>query len=352
MTDATVPTTAPPADRLAWADLARGAAMILVVFAHAVQLLGAYGWQLGFFDTANLYLTAIRMPLFFLISGVFAARAVQRSWPALFASRLALLIYVYLLWMLIRAVWFSFVPWPLTDTPPWLALALAPLWPTNGLWFLFALIVYLLIAKATARAPAWLVLVPFALVSVLAAADLVPTGDNPVWRSVMLYAFFFLLGARGAALWRRLAEAANPVTAVVALLVIPASMAVFSVLPGIFVGVGRVALSAVCVAACITIASVFSRWRAGSRPLVYVGRRTLAVYVVHAMLLALIVPLIPVDAVPAAVAIGVLTIVAVLLPLALLAWLGPLGGVFNLPHRLKSALAPMTAERAPRVVDD
>lgn len=339
----TNPTPASAPDRLAWADVARGVAMILVVFAHAVQLLDAYGWQLGFFDTVNRYLTAVRMPLFFLISGIFAARAVQRSWRGLFATRLALLIYIYLLWMLVRAVWFSFVPWPLTDTPPWLALVLAPVWPTNGLWFLFALIVYIVIAKATSRLPAWLVLVPFAVVSVLAAVDLIPTGGNPVWRSVLLYAFFFLLGLRGTAIWRRVAAAANPVTAVIALVAIPAAMLLFSVLPGALVGIGRVALSLVCVAASITVASVFSRWRAGSRPFVYVGRRTLAIYVVHAMLLALLVAVIPVDAVPAVIAIVALTTIGVLVPLALLAWLGPLGGVFTLPHRLKAALEPMAA---------
>lgn len=341
MTDA--PTT--PLPRLAWADLARGGAMILVVYAHAVQLLGAYGWSLGLFDTANVYLTAVRMPLFFLISGTFAYRAVHRTWRQLFVSRLALLIYMYLLWMLVRAIWFSFVPWPLADLSPWLALLVAPLWPTNGLWFLFALIVYLVVAKATVRLPIWVTLAFFAVVSVLAASNLVPTGGNWTWKSIAMYGFFFVLGVHGSKLWQRIADRSNLAWAPLAVLAIPGGMALFTVFPDALQGVARVALSTICVAACVVIASVLSRWRAFARPFVFVGRRTIAIYVVHAMLLAAVVPLIPVGSVGSAVVIVALTAFGVIVPLVLYRWLGPVGGVFNLPHPAKRALDRWGARR-------
>ncbi|WP_395244586.1 acyltransferase family protein [Agromyces sp. MMS24-K17] len=343
-----MPETAIPSPRLAWADLARGGAMILVVYAHAVQLLDAYGWRLGLFDTANVYLTAVRMPLFFLISGTFAVRAVRRSWPQLFASRLALLIYMYLLWMLVRAIWFSFVPWPLADLSPWVALLVAPVWPTNGLWFLFALIAYLVLAKATVRLPVWVTLAAFAVVSVLAASDLVPTGGNWTWKSIAMYGFFFVLGVHGSKLWQGIAERSKLAWAPLALFAIPGGMALFTLFPDALQGVARIALSTVCVAACVVVASIVSRWRAFARPFVFVGRRTIAIYVVHAMLLAAVVPLIPEGSVPAALVIALLTAFGVVVPLVLYRWLGPVGGVFNLPHPAKRALDRWAGRRDPQ----
>lgn len=325
--------------RLAWPDVARGAAMILVVLAHTLQLMDVYGWQNGWLDTANLYLTAVRMPLFFLIAGVFGARAIRRSWRALFASRLALLIYMYFLWMLIRAIWFTVVPWPLTDDHPWLALLISPFWPTNGLWFLFALIAYLLIGKLTASAPAWLPLAAAAVLSVGTASGLLPNGGNEVWNSIAIYAFFFLLGARLPELWGAVAARANTLLLVVALAAVPASIVVFGMLPTVVQGVARVGLSVVCVTAAIIVAAMIARVAWLAAPFRYVGTRTIAVYVSHAMLLAVLVPLVPAGSVPPVVVAVVLTAVGVAVPLVLYRYLAPVGGVFNLPKPLAKRLA-------------
>lgn len=324
--------------RLDWPDVARGAAMMLVVLAHTLQLMEISGWQLGWLDTANLYLTAVRMPLFFLIAGLFGARAIRRTWRGLFASRLALLIYMYVLWMLIRAVWFSFVPWPLNDDHPWVALAISPFWPTNGLWFLFALILYLLVGKLTAKARAWIPLGAALALALVTASGLLPNGGNPIWNSIALYAFFFLLGARLPQLWFAIADRAGVLLLIAALLVVPASVVLFGVLPDPVQGLGRVVLSVVCVAAAIVLAAMVARVRWLSSPFRYVGRRTIAVYVVHAMLLAVLVPLVPVGVVaPVVIAVG-LTTVGVCVPLVLYRFLAPVGGVFGLPHPLDRRL--------------
>jgi uncharacterized membrane protein YcfT len=327
--------------RLAWADVARGVAMILVVFAHAVQLLGAYGWQLGILDTANLYLTAIRMPLFFLVAGIFAATAIRRSWPALFASKLALLIYVYVLWGLVRAVWFSFVPWPLDGLPSWLAFLASPVWPTNGLWFLYALVLYLCLGKATARVPAWAVLAVAGATAVVAAMDLVPTGGNDVWRSIAMYAFFFLCGARLRDVWTSLAARANIRLMLAGAVAVVASVAVFPLLPDALRGVGRITLSLICVVAALLIAAMVARVRPLSAPLEYVGRRTLPIYVMHTLLLAAIVPLVPVQAAPAAVVVVLLVAVGTLVPLGVARLTARVSGIFTLPSRVARRLQPL-----------
>ena len=331
--------------RLAWPDVARGAAMMLVVLAHTLQLMSVHGWENGWLDTANVYLTAVRMPLFFLIAGVFAARAIQRTWSALFASRLALLIYMYFLWMLIRAVWFSFVPWPLNDDHPWIALAVSPFWPTNGLWFLFALIVYVVIGKLTVLAPAWIPLTAAAVLAAIAASDLLPDGGNRIWNSIALYAFFFLLGARLPEVWSAVAAHANALLVIAGLMAVPASIAVFGILPNAVQGIARVGLSIVCVTAAIVLSAMVARVPWLSAPFRYVGSRTIAVYVLHAMLLAVIVPLVPIGAVPTVVAALMLTAMGVIFPLILSWFLTPIGGVFNLPHPLQRRLEPVASRR-------
>lgn len=324
--------------RLAWADVARGAAMMLVVLAHTLQLMEIGGWDLGWLDTLNLYLTAIRMPLFFLIAGVFGARAVQRTWAGLWASRLALLVYMYFLWMLIRAVWFTFVPWPLGDLAPWLALAVSPFWPTNGLWFLYALVLYLVVGRLTARWPAWIPLTAAGLLSAVAASDLLPTGGNPVWRSIALYLFFFLLGARFADVWKALAARSNLLLLLAAVVAVPAGIVVFGFVPDIAAGVARVLLSVVCVCASIVVAAMVARARPLAAPFIGVGRRTLPIYVTHTLLLAVLVPLVPAAIVPPAIAAVVLTSVAILLSLLLYLLLGRFSGIYSLPAPVQRRL--------------
>ncbi|MFS0851477.1 acyltransferase family protein [Novosphingobium panipatense] len=75
----------PASRREAWPDFARACAIVLVILFHARHIT----WIVGFRDDgladhawaviSNL-LMPLRMPLFFVISGVFAAGAVARRW--------------------------------------------------------------------------------------------------------------------------------------------------------------------------------------------------------------------------------------------------------------------------------
>ncbi|WP_279291749.1 acyltransferase family protein [Microbacterium proteolyticum] len=320
-------------ERLRWPDTARGGAMVLVVLAHTLQLMAAYGWELGWLDTANTFLTAIRMPLFFVISGMLAATVVRKPWSQVWARRLWLLVYVYVLWSAVRALWFTIVPWPLSDVPPWQAFVLLPVWPTTGLWFLFALVLYITLLRFARSTPTWAVLGLAGGLSVAAAYDVVPTGDNPIWRSIALYLFFFALGVRGAPAWKALAAHARAWWAVPAVILIPAAFALFRVVPSAGSGLARVILSTVCVVACVVIASSLARSVVLSSPLVAVGRRTLPVYVLHALLLATVVPWIPANAASAPFVAFSLTLGAVAACVGLSVPLSRVPGVFAPPRR-------------------
>ena len=180
--------------RLPALDVCRGLAIVLVVLHHSVLHLDAAhllpaGWR-----AVNGELVLLRMPLFFLVSGLLAASAAQRSWGSLVRSRLVPLLWVFVLWSLVRFAVFSavaprFQPW---ESGSWVPLLLAPVRPTTGLWYLYALAAFTAAARALGRrAP--LALLPAAALSVAAAEELV-RAPFYVWHQMGRCWVFFLLG--------------------------------------------------------------------------------------------------------------------------------------------------------------
>src|SRR5690554_6627262 len=132
------------APRLLWPDVARGIAVALVVYAHVVGKHVASGdWDVhgtvaGVMQQSVLALGPIRMPLFFLISGMFGISAVQRSWPVLLRSKAAFFYYLYVLWLLIHTAVFVIIPTDFTvvATGPLMLLSQATTSPST-LWYLY-----------------------------------------------------------------------------------------------------------------------------------------------------------------------------------------------------------------------
>lgn len=97
--------------RLRWPDAARGLAILLVVVLHATRALGdldlsgAWGTVLAGWDRVNAALGAMRMPLFFAVAGLFAREWVRGPWRALLASKVALFVWLLLLWPFVRALY-------------------------------------------------------------------------------------------------------------------------------------------------------------------------------------------------------------------------------------------------------
>ncbi len=271
-------------ERVAWVDIAKGVAILLVVLNHAALL----GVQSGIADPRwlewNTMLAASRMPLFFFASGLFAGSVVQRPWGKLWSSRLALLVWMFLLWTVIRFTYFTVMPMearPIENSV--LYLVLSPLWPTSGLWFLFALVLFFVITKLTLRFPRWLML---AGATVLSLAFLSVAGvGNIGYNGMARYYLFFLLGMYFKDWVLRSNSRTRPALTAVALLVlIAATAAVYTwrlaEVPGVMVALGLVA---------VTAGSLFARILAATplkRPLLYLGGHTLPVYVTHVILVA------------------------------------------------------------------
>lgn len=270
------------AARLRWADVAKGGAILGVVLWHVmIKHYELVEWSTPppiergltvFVDS----LIPVRMPLFFLVSGFLASRAIQRPWRTLLVTKSLNFYYLYLLWLLVQTVLLLALPSFDTESTasPLGLLAQATIDPSN-LWYLYALALFFPIAKLL-RAKPWIGVAVAAGVLVLVAALPVPdhiedTGRNLIW---------FMLGAYFPAVvvwWTERLTVLRWAIVVVAF-------------AGVAVGLYFVRENAVMFAAAALVGALFglsnsvliSRsvpWL--SRPLAAIGRQTLPVYVMH-----------------------------------------------------------------------
>ena len=281
-----------PAPRVGWPDVAKGICILLVVLWHvvtkvAVGIPGA-GPVTDAWVMLNAQLLPLRIPLFFLVSGMFAARAVLDvdggSWRRR-AGRLSLL---YLVWVLIQTVVLALAPEFDTAraTDGWELLAQLTISPTN-LWYLLALAVYLVVGRATRGLPATVVLPVAFVIAAVAGAGVLPDLGN-LWQLVQNL-FFFLVGLRLRAVVERFATRSG----VGVLLALAAgyggALAVVSVLGIRLVPGTWPLLCLIAVAFGVSLSVLLDRHiEVVARPLRWIGRRTLPIYVLHMMPLALI----------------------------------------------------------------
>lgn len=266
--------------RDSWADLAKGAAIILVVLFHAVIFLNSSGvamsWQL-----LNTALETFRMPLFFTVAGLFAAKAVSWPFSDLWRKRLARLVWLYVLWSLIWTVFFLVVPWPYNpdEQPTWLSFLGIFVWPNTSTWFVYALALYFAAAWLMRRLPA-LVQLGIAIVPTLIfAAHLVDPGNQALIKMPM-YFFFFLAGSLYGPQIRQAAPRSRWWMAAI-LLAVWGSLTFVVLKAEVMTVFGvRVLLSILAVAAGIALAVTMSRSRLWAW-MSALGTRTLPVYLLH-----------------------------------------------------------------------
>ncbi|WP_448719397.1 acyltransferase family protein [Microbacterium natoriense] len=278
--------------REGWPDVAKGICIVLVVLWHVVtkhmiDMPGASGVT-GFWATLNAQLLPLRMPLFFLVSGMFAGRAVTAIDGTSWRRRAARLAAMYVVWVLIQT--FALALAPDFDTArakdAGELLAQLTISPTN-LWYLLALAAYLLVARLSRDVPTSVVLPVAFVVSAVAASGLLPDLGN-LWQ-VVQNLFFFVAGLRLRGTIESLAAHASPLRMFMLAAAYSCCAAVVGILgmrqwPGVWP-----LLSVTAVVFGVTACAVLDRrveWLAG--PLRWVGRRTLPIYVIHMIPLALI----------------------------------------------------------------
>lgn len=280
--------------REGWPDVVKGVCIILVVLWHVVvKHSAALPWSDAgsipdLWRTISAQLLPLRMPLFFLVSGMFAAGVVLAPTRTRLAGRALRLALLYALWVIVQTFALA-AAGPDFDT----ARATTPLEllrdltisPTN-LWYLLALAVYLVLGRVTRSVPTGILLPAAFLVSAVGASGVIPPSGN-LWQ-VVQNVFFFFAGLRLRELVRRHAARSGWMPA--ALLTGAFALAFgAATLLGVRPWFGMwTLLSALAVAAGVSVCVLLDRVEVIAGPLRRIGRRTLPIYVIHMIPLALI----------------------------------------------------------------
>lgn len=332
--------------RQAWADVAKGTCILLVVLHHLVhkQLdfvvpLGQEQWQ-DTWAAVTWALKPIRMPLFFLISGMFAAGAVHRPWAQV-RRRVLTPAWLYLVWLVLLSAFYlveTRTPANRIHSLPELGAEL--LLPSTSMWFLYALAGYLVLARVLRRLPPGLVVA--AAFAVSASVSLWGIdANNRV--AVLSHFAYFVAGAHYPHVVRRVAEAR--------VRLLPLALAFGGAAVGaswlhLPLSTKVVALSLLGLPLGLVAARRLTDTAAGPA-LAWLGSRTLQVYVLHLVVIGVLAWL-PLRLSPAAGAtealvvavypvVGTLAVTAACIGLHRAMVAGGLGRLFRAPRWLTGA---------------
>lgn len=189
--------------RLEWIDVAKGVAITLVVLGHVVWVLSLM--ELPTSDLWRRILKAsspMRMPGFFLMSGLFAHRFIAGSLERFARRRVIGFVYLFVVWMAVTAIidvglrlWLGGTGHDVSRSE----LVNHILWLETPMWYLIALPAFHLLWWVTRRLPAGIPLAVTAVGYILvdtATTALPGMLSSTGYRGMIHYAFFFMVGAR------------------------------------------------------------------------------------------------------------------------------------------------------------
>src|SRR5690349_3893197 len=146
----TLGTTVPQANRVDWVDYAKGFCIVMVVMMHSTlgveQAAGHKGWM----HAAVAFARPFRMPDFFLISGLFLAKVIDRDWRTYLDRKVVHFAYFYVLWVTIQ---FGFKAPGFAAESSWSHVGFEYLEsfvePFGTLWFIYLLPIFFIVIKLT-----------------------------------------------------------------------------------------------------------------------------------------------------------------------------------------------------------
>jgi uncharacterized membrane protein YcfT len=145
----------PASNRLEWVDYAKGLCIIMVVMMHSTLGVQNHAGSQGFMNAVIEFAKPFRMPDFFLISGLFLARVIDRDWRTYIDRKVVHFAYFYVLWVTIQ---FAVKTPMLAAEHGWSNIAGLYLFsfiePFGTLWFIYMLPIFFVVTKLTQRLPA------------------------------------------------------------------------------------------------------------------------------------------------------------------------------------------------------
>jgi len=150
----TAPSQTASPRRLDWVDYAKGICIVMVVMMHSVLGVEAAAGQTGFMHHVVEFARPFRMPDFFLISGLFLSRVIDRDWRTYLDRKVVHFAYFYVLWVTIQ---FGFKAPAFAAEMGWIGVAKLYLTsfidPFGTLWFIYLLPIFFVVTKLTLRVP-------------------------------------------------------------------------------------------------------------------------------------------------------------------------------------------------------
>ncbi|WP_288819846.1 acyltransferase family protein [uncultured Corynebacterium sp.] len=292
-----------PKQRVGWVDAAKGLCILLVVLGHAITELQAHGYYTAQWAEINFFLGPIRMPLFFLLSGLFAGKALKESWHKLANRRIWVMVYLYVIWVPLRDFVLFLMPYthvdadgivsppPITDQSAWgpriYNTLHAVIEPTSYLWFLWALALFAILTRAFR----WVHPVIQLIVSGLISAWAPFASSSWSWDFVSKMLFFYVLGMYGAPWIFRMAQRRSGLsllgTLTAFLSVAIWVQATYSSFNEGNVGFTRVYLSTTGALAAINVMAMLQNTRLVV-PFEKIGGRTLPIFLMHIPMLVVV----------------------------------------------------------------
>ncbi|MGI3170906.1 acyltransferase family protein [Pseudooceanicola sp. C21-150M6] len=267
-------------------DLARGIAMILVVFGHALVGAKDAGQDTFWVRFLLVVIYSTHMALFFEVSGILSGSMAKRPWAQFTTSMLQRIVWPYVLWSFViysihfmmsgytNAVIAEYQPWRIFIRPP------------AVMWFLYVLFIAMIILRVLAPLDRRVTLVVGA---VLLLAPYVYSGWPENSRFVGLFLLAAVAGKAAIPYLTRPAFVAVS-AAIMCVVVVMAWMQSLELLPGYPASQARyipalVAGPALIFAAC-HLARSTGVMSGVQRFLVYVGQKTMAIFVTHILITA------------------------------------------------------------------
>lgn len=150
--------TSAGSERVDWVDYAKGICIIMVVMMHSVLGTELAAGQAGYMHYLVEFAKPFRMPDFFLISGLFLARVIDRDWRTYLDRKVVHFLYFYVLWVTIQ---FGFKAPGFAAEHGWPYVIklylLSYIDPFGTLWFIYLLPVFFVLTKAVRNMPAALI---------------------------------------------------------------------------------------------------------------------------------------------------------------------------------------------------
>ncbi len=191
--------------RIEWIDYVKGLTIILVVQMHITlgtqESLGAdHMWLADFVEVVRPF----RVPLFFMIAGLFVARSMKWDMAKFVDAKLIHFAYFYFLWSAIQfAMKFAFAGYG-SHSVDMMDILLIPIEPFSTLWFIHALAIFFMVTRALKNVSPILLMG----VAIILYATPIHTGWGAVDEFTGRYVFF-LAGYLGAAHFFSLADIAR-----------------------------------------------------------------------------------------------------------------------------------------------